>query len=116
MSVSLGPIVFQEDDLILRGLDADRVAIEAQRSDSGVAQILIADMEGGRTLELYGWVTRAEEDAVLALSESKSSQLLSHNLHTGQVLITGTRFEDEIEYANPDPDDYRVGSIYLLEV
>jgi hypothetical protein len=116
MSVSLGPITFIEEDFILRGLTADRVAVDVQRSDEGVVQILVADMEGGRKLELYGWLTRAEEDAVLSLSEGKVAVPLSHYLFSGDVVVLGTSCEDEFEYADPGPDDYRIGSIYLLEV
>ena len=32
------------------------------------------------------------------------------------VVVLGTSCEDEFEYADPGPDDYRIGSIYLLEV
>ena len=116
MNPTLGPITFTEEDLVLRGLDADRISVDSQRSDQGTLQILVADNNGGRALELYGWFTRAEEDSVLALSEGKAPVVLNHHIFTGQVFIVGTSCEDVFEYANPDPDDYRVGSIYLLEV
>ena len=121
MSVTLGGIalgVAYGDELALRGLRADTVAIETQRSEGGVLQVLVAPMEGGRSLELEGVLTIAQVDAVLALSSSGSPVALVHPQFSGQVLITGTDgFPDAgIEYTNPAPTSWLAGSIYLLEV
>lgn len=113
MSVTLGDIVL-EDDMILRGLQTDRVAVDVQRSDAGVAQILIADVEGGQSLELYGWYTFDQEEQILALSAGKGQVILDHPRFNGLVIITGTSLEDLDEFANPDGDDIRVGVVNLL--
>lgn len=113
---TLGPLNLG-DNILLRGLQADRVAVDMQRSDSGVAQILVADVEGGEALELYGWYTFDQVEAVLALSAGKSPVLLVHPRFTGLVLIQGTsNMEDVAEYVDPYGSDYRAGSINLLRI
>lgn len=121
MTTTLGGIalgVAYGDELALRGLRADTIAVETQRSDEGVLQVLIAPMEGGRALELEGVLTIAQVEAVLALSSSGSPVSLVHPQFSGQVIITGTDgFPDAgIEYTNPVSTSWLAGSIYLLEV
>lgn len=114
--ISLGSIVL-DDEWVLRGLEADRVAVELERSDSGVAQLLIAPMVGGRQLELHGRLAMAVEEQILALSESMAPIPLVHPRFSGLVLITGAAFEYLVaELVDPSPDTERIGSIYLLEV
>ncbi|SHO52838.1 hypothetical protein [Desulfopila aestuarii] len=116
MTISLGSITL-DDEWVLRGLEADRVAVEVQRSDSGIQQLLIAPMVGGRSLELHGRLTMVVEEQVLVLSESMAPVLLIHPRFTGQVLITGEAFEFLVsELVDPPPNTERIGSIYLLEV
>lgn len=115
MSIPLGTVLLS-DNTVLRGLDADTVSVSVERSDDGVALPLVAAMDGGRELTLYGWFERQIEDQVLELAKGCSPVQLTHPLFSGSVLITGTDMEDLIEYVDPDPDDYRVGEINLLEI
>ncbi len=103
------------DQVILHGLSADRVGVDMQRSDSGVAQIMLGEIEGGRYLELEGRFTFALEEQILALSESSTPQLLTHPRFTGNVYIIGTNLDDEWPLADPTPDHDRIGKIQLLE-
>lgn len=104
------------DNIVLRGLQADVVTVDVERSDSGVAQVLIADIEGGEELQLVGWYTFDQVDQILSLSAEKSPVLLIHPRFSGMVLITGTSLEDVVEYKDPDGDDYRSGSINVLRI
>lgn len=116
MTISLGSITLN-NEWVLRGLEANRVAVEMQRSDSGVPQLLIAPMIGGRSLELHGRLTMAVEEQILALSESMAPVAVVHPRFAGQVLIVGVSFEFLVsEIVDPTPDIERIGSIYLLEV
>jgi len=104
------------DNMILSGLDADRVAITIERSDEGVAQILIANIEGGELLQLGGYITFETEEKLLALSAAGVPVELIHPRRTGQVLIEGVDMEDWIKYNNPLPSNWRVGTIRLIGV
>jgi hypothetical protein len=104
------------DNMILSGLDADRVAITVERSDEGVAQILIANIEGGERLELEGYITFETEERLLALSASGVPVELIHPRRNGSVLIEGVTMEDWVGYNNPLPSDWRVGTIRLIGV
>lgn len=116
MNVMLNSIDLGEE-WVLRGLEADRVAVDVQRSDTGVAQVLLAGMEGGRELELHGRLTVAVEEQILSLSASMGSVSLVHPRFTGQVLITGVDFDFLVsELVDPPPETERIGSIYILEV
>lgn len=102
--------------MVIVGLDADRVAITIERSDEGVAQILIANIEGGEQLGLKGYITFETESELLDLSAAGVPVELIHPRRTGSVLIEGVTMEDWFEYANPDPEDFRVGTIRLIGV
>jgi hypothetical protein len=115
MSITLATLTIP-DNTVLRGLDANTVSVSVERSDEGVALPLVAVLDGGRELTLYGWFERQLEQQLLDIAKSGTPQQLDHPLYSGTVLITGTDMEDWFEYVNPDPDDIRVGEINLLEI
>lgn len=114
MTIRLGGIDLN-DHLVLYGLDADRVAVDEERSDEGVKQLLLGSVEGGRNLELEGRFTIAQDNQIRALSAGLSPVLLEYPQFTGQVYISGSDLRDEWEL-NDATDDYeRIGSWYLIE-
>lgn len=104
------------DNLLLKGLRAEPVAVDMQRSDEGVALVLVAPIEGGRLLTLDGYFTAAQVDSLMDMARLRQPVTLVHPRGTFSVLITGSSLEDWIEYVEPDPDDYEVGTINLIEV
>ena len=115
MNVTIGTIDLGEN-VLLRGLDADTIAANVERSDAGVAQVLLGDMDGGRSLELYLLTTIATEQEILALAALKASVPLTHPRFSGQVYVLGTEMEDWVEeLADPTPDHDRIGKIKLIE-
>lgn len=115
MTVSAGGLVLS-DNLLLRGLRGDPVAVDVQRSDAGVALILVADMEGGRLLALEGYFTASQIDALMAMARLKQPVTLIHPRGTYSWLITGSSLEPWIDYVEPDPDDYEFGTVNGIEV
>lgn len=113
--ISLGGISLS-DNLLLKGLRGEPVAVDVQRSEGGVAQVLVAQMEGGRVLGLEGYFTAAQVDALMDMAMLRQPVTLVHPRGTFSVLITGSSLEDWIEYVEPDPDDFEVGTINLIEV
>lgn len=113
--ITLGAIELGEN-MVIGGLDAARVAISVTRSDEGVAQILIAQIEGGQELSLTGYITFETEENILALSAARSPVELIHPRLTGNVLIAGVTMEDWVGYVDPLPTDWRVGTINLIGV
>lgn len=104
------------DNLLLKGLRGEPVAVDMQRSDEGVALVLVAPIEGGRLLTLDGYFTAAQVDSLMDMARLRKPVTLVHPRGTISVLITGSSLEDWIEYVEPDPDDYEVGTINLIEV
>lgn len=116
MITTLGPISLG-DNMHLRGLPAPRVAVDMQRSDAGVAQILVAPIEeGGELLDLEGHITLETEAEVMALSAAGVPVELVHPLGTLSVLVLGVTMENWIDYVDPLPSDWRVGTINLMRV
>jgi len=105
-----------QSEIILMGLDEDRVKTEVKRSDNGVAQILLTRNDGGRKLDLYGFFTFGQEDAILALSENRMVVDLIHFRGSFRVMILGTSLKDWIAYKDPLPSDWRFGKVHLIEV
>jgi hypothetical protein len=105
------------DNLLLRGLRSALVAVDIQRSDEGVAQILVAPLEGGRALGLEGYFTAAQVDQIETMAQSGLPVELIHPRGTFQVLITDlSELSNWVDYVEPDPDDYETGIIQLIEV
>ena len=115
MTITLGGLELS-DNLLLRGLRSDPVAVDVQRSDAGVAQVLVAPMEGGRVLGLYGYFTAAQVDALMAMAAIRLPVQLVHPRGTFTVLITGSTLEEWWDNVQPDPNDIEQGTINLLEV
>ena len=115
MTISLGGLTLS-NNLLLRGLRSDPVAVDVQRSDAGVAQVLVAPIEGGRVLGLEGYFTSAQVDALLTMAENRLPVQLVHPRGTFTVLITGSTLEPWVDYVEPDPGDYEQGTINLLEI
>lgn len=116
MTISLGGLVLN-DNLLLRGLRSAPVAVDIQRSDEGVSQILIAPLEGGRALGLEGYFSAAQVDQIEAMSKGLLPVTLIHPRGTFQVLITDlSELANWVDYVEPDPDDYETGTIQLIEV
>jgi hypothetical protein len=113
--ITLGSIILS-DNTVLLGLDADTVSVNTQRSDEGVAQILLATIEGGRQLELDGLFSIAQENAILELAKTKAPQPLVHPRFTGSVFIVGTDMQNWTgELVDPLATEERIGIIKLIE-
>jgi hypothetical protein len=105
------------EEMVMRGLESDPVAVDQQRSDAGVSILLVAEIDGGRVLEINGEITLGVEQQVLALSAAGVPVSLVHPRFSGQVLITGVKFDFVLtEYVNPTPSALREGSVFLIEV
>jgi len=115
MTISAGGLALG-DNLLLRGLRGDPVAVDVQRSEGGVAQILVASIEGGRPLALEGYFTAAQVDALMDMARLKTPVTLVHPRGTFSWLITGSSLEPWIDYVEPDPDDYEFGTVNGIEV
>ena len=115
MSVSAGGLALS-DNLLLRGLRGDPVAVDMQRSEGGVAQILVAPLEGGRPLALEGYFTAAQVDALMDMARIGEPVTLIHPRGTFSWLITGSSLEPWIDYVEPDPNDFEFGTVNGIEV
>jgi len=115
MSISVGGLALS-DNLLLRGLRGEPVAVDVQRSEGGVALVLIGDMESGRPLALEGYFTAAQVDALMDMARLKQPVTLVHPRGTFSWLITGSSLEPWIDYVEPDPGDYEFGTVNGIEV
>ena len=114
--ISLGGLVLSSN-LLLRGLRSAPVAVDVQRSDEGVAQILVAPLEGGRSLSLEGDFTFAQVEQIRVMSRNCLPVQLIHPRGTFQVLITDlSDLADWDEHVEIEPTDFESGTIQLLEV
>lgn len=115
MSITLGHVLLS-DDIRLHGLRVAPVAADIGRSDDGVAQVLITELEGGRNLDLVGLFTSAQVDQVMDIARARQPVTLVHPRGTFRVLVVGCDLADWIDYVEPDPDDFEEGKIQLIEV
>lgn len=112
----LGPVNLGQT-VTLRGRQADRVAADIQISEGGVSHVLLADIDGGRQMEIYGSYQYATIDAILELQSGKAAVRLVAPGWSGDVVILGgTILNDVVEVSDPQPTTWRVGSIYVMEV
>lgn len=101
------------DNLLLRGLRAPRVAVDAQRTKGGVTIGLVNRLSGGRQLELYGEYTTALANQLQAL-EGQDIPLI-HPKRNFTVMIIGNTLQLWRELTTADDDDIEEGSFILLE-
>ena len=115
--ISLGGLTLS-DNLRLLGLRVVPISASTARSEGGVAHVLTAPLEGGRALELSGFFTSAQVEAILAMAAAGTAVDLIHPRGSFSVLITACSLADWIEYvdAGTDPDDFEEGTITLLEI
>jgi hypothetical protein len=114
---SLGGLTLS-DNLRLLGLRVVPISASSERSEGGVAHVLTAPLIGGRELQLSGFFTSAQVEAILAMAAGGTAVDLVHPRGNFSVLITACSLADWIEYvdAGTDPDDFEEGTITLLEI
>ena len=112
--ISLGGLQLS-DNLRLLGLRVAPVAVNTQRSEGGVLHVVSAPVVGGRALELTGYFTSAQVDAVMAMCDGQARELV-HPRGNFSVIIVSCDLADWIGYVEPDPADFEEGKIILLEV
>ena len=126
MTVMIGNIVL-DDNLRLYGIEtAKDIAVEQIGVLDGSSVFQTRPISGGRTLSLVatkegntlrGKFLRSQLMAIKSLAVGGQPVTLIHHLGTFSVLIIST--EDVIpvfDYADPQADDWYVGSIQMIEV
>ena len=126
MTVQLGNIVL-DDTLRLHGIEtAKDIAVDQIVTLDGSSVVQLMPLNGGWQLylvaslegnSLKGVLLRSQVLAIKEMAAAGQPVTLTHHLATYTVLITSTaEVEPVIDYADPQPDDWYVGPIKLIEV
>lgn len=126
MNVQLGSIVL-DDDLVLDGLlSAQDLSVDPVMVMDGSTVLQTMPLSGGRMLSLSsamdgdsigGVFLRSQLLDIKSLAAAGLPVTLTHHLGTFTVLITSTAdVRPVFDYADPQADDWYVGSIQMIEV
>jgi len=118
VSVSIGGIPLAED--LTLDPQGSGVAFSQRRCIGGASVVQADGNVGGQTLVLgseYPYWTLAQVEQIRALQSLGQAVELVHHRGTYQVFIADTsNLTPDDQYADPEEDDWYIGTITLIEV